>query len=224
MTESEQNQILRNAEDFARERLTDEPTGHDYWHAVRVRNNARSISDKMQSHRFDRLTIELAALLHDVGDFKVTGMSEDDTTIACTFLKTQNLPSEIIEQIIFIIDNLSFAKGIDSHTMTDLPIEFQIVQDADRLDSMGAMGVARTFAYGGKKGRPLYDPDYTPIENITRTEYITGECPSLHHFNEKLFKVKDMLNTEPARKIAIERDQFMHAFYDQFLREWNGES
>jgi len=215
------SQILAKAEKFVRERLGEEATGHDYWHAVRVRNNARAILGSMGEG--DSLIVELAALLHDVGDFKVAQAEENDSTIAQKFLEQQKIPPATIKRILFIIDNLSFGKNVDLHTTSNLPIEFLIVQDADRLDALGAIGIGRAFAYGGSCNRPIYDPNYKPNLNITREWYVKSKTPTIQHFDEKLFKLKDMMNTAAARQIAEKRDEFMHEFYDRFLREWNGE-
>jgi uncharacterized protein len=214
------NKLIQATEQFVRERLQNETTGHDYWHANRVRNVAVKLA---QNENADRLVVELAALLHDVGDRKVIHETENDSSIARGFLESQNVPTEVINQVIFIIDNQDFGKNIDTKTTENLPIEFQVVQDADRLDALGAIGIARVFATGQMFGQPLYDPDFHTRENLTRAEYIKGTGSSLAHFDEKLFKLKDLMNTVAARQMAESRDRFMHQFYERFLEEWQGE-
>lgn len=212
--------IIKATEKFIKKRLADEPTGHDWWHANRVRTMALKIHEKEGG---DRFTIELAALLHDVGDRKVLGTYDDDPTIAENFLKEQLCPQATIEAVMYIIQNISFSKSLGKES-TQHPIELLIVQDADRFDALGALGIARAFAYGGANGRPLYDPAYLPQVFTNADDYKKAGGSTLHHFDEKLFLLKDRLNTETAKHIAAERDAYMHEFYDRFLNEWSGKS
>jgi uncharacterized protein len=212
-------EVVSNTEAFVKERLEGESTGHDWWHAQRVIN----IADKIYTvEGGDWLVIELALLLHDIGDRKVINQDDDDYSIAENFLTSQNIPPEIITTIMHIIKTMSFSKSFDQKPQ-EKSVEFKIVQDADRLDALGAIGIARAFAFGGSRGRPLYDPTYQ-AQNFTTTEqYKQSQGSTLHHFEEKLFTLKDLLNTETAKLIADEREAYMIAFRSRFLSEWAGE-
>jgi uncharacterized protein len=210
--------ILNKAEYFVKKLLSKEGTGHDWWHIQRVRNNARQIN---KFEKADSFIIELAILLHDVGDRKVINKEEDDYTIAENFLKNQKISDELIDNIMFIIKNISFSKSLNKKR-NEASKEFYIVQDADRLDALGAIGIARAFAYGGSKNRPIYDPTKKAQKISTTKNYRKTQSSSLHHFEEKLFLLKNLINTKTARKIAKERDVFMRKYVDQFLKEWRG--
>ncbi len=211
--------ILKNTENFVKQKLAKEGTGHDFWHIERVRNNAFQIN---KFGKADFFIIELAVLLHDVGDRKVIKKEEDDYTIAENFLKTQKIPKEITDRVIFIIKNMSFSKSLNKKK-AGVSKEFYIVQDADRLDAIGAIGIARAFAYGGSKDRPLYDPTKKAQKINTTKNYRKMQSSTLHHFEEKLFLLKNLMNTKTAKKIAEKRDSFMRKYVDQFLKEWVGE-
>ncbi|HEY8886072.1 MAG TPA: HD domain-containing protein [Candidatus Microsaccharimonas sp.] len=212
-------EVVHNTKSFVKNRLEGESTGHDWWHVERVTNIAGTIHE---AEGGDWLVIELALLLHDIGDRKVIMKIDDDYTIAEAFLISQDVPTELITKIMNIIKTMSFSKSLDGEP-EEKSIEHQIVQDADRLDALGAIGVARAFAFGGSRGRPLYDPTYE-AQNFTSTEaYKNAAGSTLHHFEEKLFKLKDLLNTQAAKTIADERDAFMRQFVKQFLDEWNGD-
>lgn len=216
-----QNDIINTTEAFVKDRLLGEATGHDWWHAVRVRNIARTLH---ASEGGDIAVVTLATLLHDVGDRKVLGTEQDDYSIAADFLEQQGVDQQVINDIIHIISTMSFSKSLDGGSSGGESIEFQIVQDADRLDALGAIGVARAFAYGGSRGRPLYDPDYTAQDFASRDAYINNKDSStLHHFDEKLLKLKGLLNTKTAKSIAENRDTYMQEFQRRFMAEWNGE-
>jgi uncharacterized protein len=213
--------LIQKTEEFVKSRLSGEGTGHDWWHVVRVVNAARKIHS---TEGGDWLIIELTLLLHDVGDGKVIGKDEDDYSIAQGFLESQNVPRQTIARVMLIIKTMSYSKSFDDIKKDD-SLEFKIVQDADRLDATGAIGIARAFTYGGSRLRPLYNPDYKSKEfkssedfNKTRTEGST-----IHHFYDKLLLIKDKLNTEAAKEIAGQRDEFMRHFLQEFLDEWNGQ-
>lgn len=214
----QRDRVTANAEAFVKEKLSQESTGHDWWHVERIRATARRIHKAEGGSWF---IIDMALLLHDVGDYKVIGKKEDDYTIAQTFLESQGVPADIISRIMYIIKNMSFSKSLGKRTANP-PIEFAIVQDADRLDAIGAIGIARTFAYGGSKGNLLYDPTRQAQTYATTEEYRSTTGSTYHHFEEKLLKIKDMLNTSTARAIAARRDRFMREYLAQFLGEWNG--
>lgn len=201
------------------ERLAGESTGHDWWHANRVRNTAMRIQEIEGG---DAEIIELAALLHDVGDRKVIGQEDDDPAIAEDFLRTQRLGAATINGVMYVIQNISYSKSIDAGE-TKKPIELQIVQDADRFDALGAIGIARAFAFGGSRGRPLYDPSYNAQIFESTAAYKSARGSTLHHFDEKLFLLKDTFNTQTGKHLASERDAYMHDFYDHFLAEWQGD-
>lgn len=211
--------ITKEAEDFTRDKLSGESSGHDWWHIVRVRNIAQKICEIEGG---DSWVVDIALLLHDVGDRKVIKQDDDDYTIAEDFLRRQRVDDNIRQQIMTIIMNMSFSKSLGSDTFTPRSIEFQIVQDADRLDALGAIGIARAFAYGGSRERPLYDPTYSAQNFLSRDDYIKAQGSSLHHFDEKLLHLKDLLNTSAAKKIALERDDYMREFQQRFLDEWSG--
>ena len=211
-------ELIKKTEQFVKQRLSAESTGHDWWHAVRVINIAKRIHEVEGG---DWLIIHLGLLLHDVGDRKVINEDNDDYTIAENFLRDIHVDQSLIDRIMNIIKTMSYSKSFDD-TEKDNSIEFYIVQDADRLDAIGAIGIARTFAFGGSRGRLLYDPDYIAKAFASSEEYKKSTSSTLHHFDEKLFHLKDSLHTETARAIAVERDKFMHQFVDQFMDEWNG--
>jgi uncharacterized protein len=207
--------IIKNTENFAKSQLSKEGTGHDFWHIERVRNNAFQIN---KIEKADLFVIELSVLLHDVGDRKVIKKEEDDYTIAENFLKSQKLPIEVVEKVMFIIKNMSFSKSLNKKRV-NFSKEFYVVQDADRLDAIGAIGIARAFAYGGSKGRPLYDPTKKAQKINTTKNYRKTQSSTLHHFEEKLFLLKDLMNTKTAKKIAEKRNVFMRKYVEQFLKE-----
>lgn len=212
--------LIRNTEEFVKSKLNGEGTGHDWWHVVRIINIARKIHSQEGG---DWLIIQLTLLLHDVGDGKVIGQEEDDYSIAQNFLKGQNVPSKTINEIMSIIKTMSYSKSFDNPEKND-SIEFKIVQDADRLDAIGAIGVARAFTYGGSRARPLYDPGYTSREFKSSEDFkkTRTEGSTVHHFYDKLLLLKDKLNTDTAKEIANQRDEFMQLFLQEFLDEWNG--
>ncbi len=212
--------IIKAAELFVRNRLNDESTGHDWWHIERVRATGRHLQ---KSEGGDSFIIDLSLLLHDVGDRKVIHQDEDDYTIATSCLTQQGVDAETTRTIIQIISHMSFSSSLDPENTAPTSIEFQIVQDADRLDAIGAIGVARAFAFGGSRGRQLYNPEHTASIHANRTSYVQSTSSTLHHFDEKLFLLKDTFNTPTAQRIANERDAFLHEFYTRFLDEWNGE-
>lgn len=214
----DEKEIRKKTEQFTKKCLAGEGTGHDWWHIERVRNNAHLIN---KTERADAFVIELAVLLHDVGDRKVIKQEEDDYTIAENFLKRQKVDEEIIEHVMYIIKNMSFSKSLNNKR-TDVSKEFYIAQDADRLDAIGAIGVARAFAYGGSKERPLYDPTKKAQKTNSTKNYRKFNSSTFHHFEEKLLLLKNLMNTKTAKKISEKRNAFMKKYLEQFLAEWNG--
>ena len=204
---------------FVKEKLKDAEAGHDWFHMQRVYKNALLIADGEQC---DLEVVKLGALLHDIADSKFQDGDESiGPKVAREFLESQNVSEEIIAHVVNIIENISFKGGNFEKKFTSK--ELEIVQDADRLDALGAIGIARTFNYGGFKNRPLYNPDIAPNLNMSKEEYKNSESPTLNHFYEKLLLLKDKMNTETGKKIAEERHRFMELFLSQFYAEWDGE-
>ncbi len=211
------NEILINKTiEKAKEFFENEFSGHDFWHTLRVYNVAKEIAKK---EKCDIEIICLAALLHDFDDAKITN-STTELENATKWLNENNYPQERINLIKDIINTISF-KGTD----TKIPetIEGKIVQDADRLDAIGAIGIARTFAYGGSIGRKMWDPNEHYIDNMNEQEYRSNKGNTINHFYEKLLKLKDKMNTDTAREIAENRHRYMENFLEEFYSEWNGE-
>ena len=200
---------------FVRTTLQDAEGGHDWWHINRVFINAKLIA---QTEACDMLTVELAALLHDIADSKFhNGDEEIGPTTAGNFLSSINIDEAVIEHVQQIIRHISFKSGFDKPAFRS--IELDIVQDADRLDAMGAIGIARAFSYGGFKGREIYNPEIAPNLNMSKEEYKTSGSPSINHFYEKLLLLKDKMNTETGKKLAEQRHAFMLTYLEQFYRE-----
>lgn len=210
--------IIKDTKIFVKNILIKEGTGHDWWHIERVKNNAKSIC---KNEKVDNFIVEMAILLHDVGDRKVIKKSEDDYTIAENYLISKKIDSGVVERIMFIIKNMSFSHSLGKNKATTSK-EFCVVQDADRLDALGAIGIARAFAFGGSRGRPLYDPEKKAQKYSSREKYIKGSDSSFNHFYEKILLLKDLMNTKTAKKIAKERHEFIKNYMKQFILEWEG--
>jgi uncharacterized protein len=211
--------ILQQTTKHVRGLLSGEGTGHDWFHTLRVCRTALAIG---REEGADLLLVELAALLHDVADWKFSGGDhEAGPRAARAWLESLNVPSATIDHVCDIVAGLSFKGAGVATPMRSL--EGQCVQDADRLDALGAIGVARTFAYGGHKGQPLYDPAAKPEMHASFDAYKRGGGSSLNHFYEKLLLLKDRMNTAAGKRLAAERHAFMERFLEQFLSEWEGE-
>ena len=211
--------ILDNTILFVKERLQNAEAGHDWFHVERVYKNSLLIATQEEC---DLNIVKLAALLHDIADSKFHNGDETiGPKVAREFLESQKASEEVISHVVNIIENISFKGGNFEKKLTSK--ELEIVQDADRLDALGAIGIARTFNYGGFKNRPLYLPDTAPNLHMTKEEYKNSEAPTLNHFYEKLLLLKDKMNTETGKKIALERHKFMENFLSQFYAEWEGE-
>jgi len=205
--------------EFVKQQLKDAEGGHDWFHIERVYKNALLIA-KEESCNIE--VVQLGALLHDIADSKFNNGDETiGPIVAREYLYLQNVSQETVEHVIAIVENISFKGGNFEKKFNS--IELQIVQDADRLDAIGAVGIARTFNYGGFKNRALYNPEVAPNLNMTKEEYKNSEAPTLNHFYEKLLLLKDKMNTVTAKRIAKERHQFMELFLSQFYAEWDGE-
>lgn len=204
---------------FVKQQLEGAEAGHDWFHIERVYRNALRIAEHENCHRE---VVQLAALLHDIADSKFHGGDESiGPKTARTFLESQHTDEATIDHVVKIIENISFKGGKTDRTFSSL--ELDIVQDADRLDAIGAIGIARTFNYGGVKNRPLYDPAIAPNLHMTKEEYKASQAPTLNHFYEKLLLLKDRMNTATGKKMAEDRHRFMEVFLAQFYAEWDGE-
>ncbi|WP_408006186.1 HD domain-containing protein [Pseudalkalibacillus sp. A8] len=210
-------QIRANIETIVRERLKDDHTGHDCSHIERVRSLALHIG-KIEGANL--LICELAVLLHDLIDDKLVDDEEKALKEVTQVLLNEGLPENDIDHIVEIITTMSFSKGTKKGMRT---LEGQVVQDADRLDALGAIGIARTFMYGGSKGEAMHLPHLPPrTEPMTKDEYRYGDSSIINHFYEKLFKLKNLMNTNAGRKLAEERHHYMEDFIERFLAEWDG--
>lgn len=203
--------------EFVKEKLAGDSSGHDWWHIYRVWNLARNIQ---KAEGGDLFVIELSALLHDVADWKFYENEQEGLNIVRTFLENQGVEIEIINSVISIIENVSFKGAGVKDRMTT--IEGKIVQDADRLDAIGAVGVARTFAFGGKYGNEMHNPDSEIIMHNNFEQYKKSNGTTINHFHEKLLLLKDRMNTATAKKMANLRHNYMEQFLNQFMNEWDG--
>ncbi|MDB5026089.1 MAG: hypothetical protein JWP78_3844 [Mucilaginibacter sp.] len=209
--------IIEKTRNFVRETLEGAEGGHDWWHIHRVWVNARRIAD---TENADLLVVELAALLHDIADSKFHGGDEEiGPATAGRFLHELRLDEAIIIHVQQIIRHISFKAGFDGPDFRSK--ELEIVQDADRLDAIGAIGIARAFSYGGFKGREIYNPEMIPNLNMTKEEYKNSAGPSINHFYEKLLLLKDKMNTVTGKELAEQRHRFMEIYLQQFYSECN---
>ncbi|WP_286972060.1 HD domain-containing protein [Flavobacterium sp. UBA4854] len=203
---------------FVKEKLNDAEGGHDWFHIERVFKNALLIAKETEC---DLIVVQLGALLHDIADSK---FHNGDETIgpktARAFLEAENVSEDIIAHVVNIIENISYKGGNFERKFSS--VELDVVQDADRLDAIGAIGVARAFNYGGFKNRALYNPEIAPVTNMTKEEYKNNNAPTINHFYEKLLLLKDKMNTQKGKEIAAERHRFMETFLAQFYAEWEG--
>jgi uncharacterized protein len=210
--------FIANTITFVKQQLHDAEGGHDWFHIERVYKNALLIA---QGETCDLDVVKLGALLHDVADSKFHDGDETvGPKVAREFLESQNVAEETIQHVINIIENISFKGGNFEKKFNS--IELEIVQDADRLDAIGAIGVARAFNYGGFKNRALYNPDIQPNLNMSKEEYKKSDSPTVNHFYEKLLLLKDKMNTSSGKKIAEQRHVYMEQFLSQFYAEWEG--
>ncbi|RMA65897.1 HD domain-containing protein [Ulvibacter antarcticus] len=224
MFSEKDQEIVDNTIQFVKDELKNAEGGHDWFHIERVYKNAMLIASEMPSEaqeKIDFLIVALGALLHDIADSK---FHKGDETVgpkkAAQFLKNEDISEEKTQHIVKIIENISFKGGNREQSFKSVMLD--IVQDADRLDALGAIGIARTFNYGGFKNRTLYNPDIKPDLNMSPETYKASEAPTINHFYEKLLLLKDRMNTEAGKKIAMERHRFMETYLKQFYAEWDG--
>ena len=210
--------ILKQTEEYIKNKLSGEGSGHDWWHIYRVWKNAIHIGKHENVNLF---VVQLAALLHDISDWKFNDGDDDvGPRLAREWLEKMQVEENIISHVCEIIKKMSFkGAGVKTFMRTK---EGMVVQDADRLDAIGAIGIARTFAYGGHKGREIYNPNVKPELHDSFEKYKSGTGPTINHFYEKLLLLKDLMNTKTAKKIAEERHRFMEQFLDRFYKEWEG--
>jgi uncharacterized protein len=226
----DRQEIIEKAELFVKQTLSKDNTGHDWWHIHRVRNLAKRIA---RHEGADIFIVELAALLHDIGDYKFFQGDEKAGAVKVReWLSSLEISPSLIDKIVEITSQISFMhtlpddkgkkKNKKNSAIPTLSKELMAVTDADRLDAIGAIGIARAFTYGGFFNRPIYDPAIKPSKSITKEEYKTTEAPSINHFYEKLIKLKDMMYTKLGRKIAKKRHRFLNLYLKQFFKEWKG--
>jgi uncharacterized protein len=212
--------IITNTIAFVKKELKNAEGGHDWFHIERVFKNTLLIS---KDEKVDAFVVSLAALLHDIADPKFYNGDETiGPKIATTFLKEQKIATVIITHVVNIIKHISFKNSLDKEVKKFTSKELEVVQDADRLDAIGAIGIARCFNYGGFKNRGLYDPEIIPDLNMTKEQYKNSDAPTINHFYEKLLLLKDQMNTASGKKIAAQRHTFMETYLQQFYNEWDG--
>lgn len=211
--------LIEHTIEYVKAELKGAEGGHDWWHIYRVWQNSKLI---IQGEEADPLVVELAVLLHDIADPKFYNGDECiGPMMAKAHLESLKVPQETIDHVVKIIENMSFKNSIEGVTFNSK--EMQIVQDADRLDAIGAIGIARAFNYGGYKNRALYDPKIPPDLQMTKEQYKNSKAPTINHFYEKLLLLKDQMNTATGKKIAEDRHIFMTKYLEQFYHEWNGD-
>jgi uncharacterized protein len=211
------NEILEKTAAYIKQEFQNDSSGHDWWHIYRVWKNALAICQQENAEIF---TVELAALLHDLDDWKLAPSADGTPVRAAAWLRQMEVDPTVSAHVCEIIAHLSFkGAGVENKIET---LEGQIVQDADRLDAIGAVGIARAFAYGGHAGRPLYNPDEPPQMHQSFEQYKNSRSATINHFYEKLFLLKERMNTPAAKRIAEERHAYMEGFVARFLREWDG--
>ncbi|WP_353776931.1 HD domain-containing protein [Winogradskyella sp. 3972H.M.0a.05] len=213
------SKLIETTKDFVKTTLENAEGGHDWFHVLRVYNNTMLIA---KTENVDATVVALAALLHDIADSK---FHDGDEAIgpmkAREFLFSQNVDSTVIEHVVKIIENISFSKSLDKKNQWTSD-ELKVVQDADRLDALGAIGIARAFNYGGFKNRKMFDPGIPPNLNMTKEEYKKSTAPTINHFYEKLLLLKSKMNTKTGKKIAEQRHKYMEEYLEQFYAEWDG--
>lgn len=212
--------VIEKTKEFVRNKLEGEGSGHDWWHIHRVYNIAVNLA-KDTNNKADLYIIKLGALLHDIADWKFNGGDINvGAMVSRDFLKGLGVDEETIEHVADIVKNISFKGSGEKSQMKTL--EGMIVQDADRLDAIGAIGIARTFAYGGHDNREMFNPDIKPQNHKTFEEYKNSRGTTINHFYEKLLLLKDLMNTESGRKYAEKRHKFMEEYLEEFYAEWEG--
>jgi uncharacterized protein len=215
----ENENLIQNTITFVKLQLANAEGGHDWFHIEQVFKNTLTLA---KNEKCDLLVCQLGALLHDIADSKFhNGDEEIGPNTARIFMESEGVSEEITEHVIQIIKNISFKGGNFEKKFNS--IELQVVQDADRLDAIGAIGIARCFNYGGFKNRTIYNPEIQPNLSMSKEDYKNSDSPTINHFYEKLLVLKYKMNTESGKKIAQKRHEFMEVFLEQFYEEWNGQ-
>ncbi|WP_047418105.1 HD domain-containing protein [Cellulophaga sp. Hel_I_12] len=215
-------EIVEETIAFVEETLQGAEGGHDWFHIQRVFRNSLLIAKDEKN--INILVVSLGALLHDIADAKFNNGDETvGPKLAQQFLSSLKVDKKTIAHVIQIIENISFKSSLEKKKKKFNSLELQIIQDADRLDAIGAIGIARAFNYGGFKNRALYNPEIPPQLNMTKAAYKKSDAPTINHFYEKLLLLKDKMNTETGKKLAEERHQFMLTYLENFYQEWNGQ-
>lgn len=215
-------EIVEETIAFVKETLQGAEGGHDWFHIQRVFRNSLLIAKDEKN--INILVVSLGALLHDIADAKFNNGDETvGPKLAQQFLSSLKVDKKTITHVIRIIENISFKSSLEKKRKKFNSLELQIIQDADRLDAIGAIGIARAFNYGGFKNRALYNPEIPPQLNMTKAAYKKSDAPTINHFYEKLLLLKDKMNTETGKKLAAERHQFMLTYLENFYQEWNGQ-
>jgi uncharacterized protein len=213
-------EIIEKTIEYVRGELEAAEGGHDWFHIQRVFRNTLLIA---RGEKVNILVVSLAALLHDIADAKFHGGDEKiGPKKADSFMRSLKIPARDRKHVVKIIENISFKNSLQPNKKPFKSKELEVVQDADRLDAIGAIGIARAFSFGGYGGRKLYDPDIPPNPRMSKAEYKKSRGPTINHFYEKLLLLKDKMNTETGIKLAEDRHQFMLDFLEEFYREWNG--
>ncbi|KAG0486302.1 hypothetical protein HPP92_008397 [Vanilla planifolia] len=219
-----QRRTVRMAEKLVESKMAGRDASHDAAHAFRVRDLALSLAreEGLDGHALE--IVELAALLHDIGDYKYSKDFVEDTTVVDNFLMEENVEESKRHKILDIIKGMGFKNEVLNRSCRASSPEFGVVQDADRLDAIGAIGIARCFTYGGSTNKILYDPEIPPRQNLSKEKYMNKDekQTTINHFYEKLFKLKDLMKTEAGRKRAEKRHRFMESFIEEFHKEWDG--
>lgn len=219
----DKEEIITKTAAMVKEKFQANGAGHDWWHIYRVWQMAKTIArgEELAGKEVDLFAVELGALLHDLGDYKFNNGKDVGVELSSEWLASLAVPETVISEILHIIENLGFKGGHDANKMQSSA--GKIIQDADKLDGMGAIGVARCFAFGGSKGLLMHDPENPPKLNMTKEEYMKSNGTSINHFYEKLLRLKEMMNTETARKLAQHRHEYLEEFLAEFYAEWEGE-
>ncbi|MFC5403342.1 HD domain-containing protein [Cohnella soli] len=212
----QQRRIAGEAVEWARAKLHKDSSGHDWWHIDRVVRTARTIA---REEGADSFVCELAALLHDMADEKLNDDPRAAEQELERWLANSGADDEVVSHVLEIIRTMSFKGGARAPMKTK---EGKVVQDADRLDAIGAVGISRVFAYSGAKSRPIHDPELKPRERMTEEEYRNGKDTAINHFYEKLLKLKGLMNTVAGKRLAEERHAFMETYLERFYAEWDG--
>ncbi|KAK4786345.1 hypothetical protein SAY86_003034 [Trapa natans] len=218
--------IVERAEKLMRKAMGGNDASHDAWHVLRVRDLALSIAreEGLSSSPDSMLVVELAALLHDIGDYKYSRDPSEERLVE-NFLEEENIDEAMKTKILKIIKGMGFKEELQRHESVGIFPEFGVVQDADRLDAIGAIGIARCFTFGGRRNRVLHDPAILPRLELSKEQYMKNmEQTTVNHFHEKLLKLKDLMKTEGGKRRAEKRHKFMAEYLEEFYKEWNGEA